>query len=190
MFRVVACPELRIMKCRKVIMTNEVARQAKACRFSCERQHSHHLPHAYALPGSNEACPRSKKRQQCHLYRKFKGSMAKVIMWHPIACSTQVGDPVRDQALEEMLISISRHSLCPWMCRMSAAAPSAADAACLATTAADASRFPLKIGGLFLILVASLVGALLPLFSRSNKLPTLYLLARAFAGTPALQVMC
>lgn len=73
---------------------------------------------------------------------------------------------------------------------MSAAAPPAADAACLATTAADASTFPLKIGGLFLILVASVVGALLPLFSRSNKLPTLYLLARAFAGTPALQVMC
>ena len=71
--------------------------------------------------------------------------------------------------------------------RMSAAAPVASqdavpDTSCLASGEADASLFPLKIGGLFLILVASLLGALLPLFSRNNRLPTLYLLARAFAG--------
>lgn len=71
--------------------------------------------------------------------------------------------------------------------RMSAAPPVASqdavpEASCLASAASDASLFPLKIGGLFLILVASLIGALLPLFSRNNGLPTLYLLARAFAG--------
>ena len=116
--------------------------------------------------------------------------MAEVTMWHPAVCRARVGSPVSDQAREEVMKSFKYHSLCLWMCRMSAAAPSAADAACLATNAADASTSPLKIGGLFLIIVASLVGALLPLFSRSNKLPTLYLLARAFAGMPALQVMC
>ncbi len=56
-------------------------------------------------------------------------------------------------------------------------------ASCLAAGTADASLFPLKIGGLFLILFASLLGALLPLYSRNNRLPTLYLLAQAFAGT-------
>ena len=70
---------------------------------------------------------------------------------------------------------------------MSAPAPDTAqdaamDAACMTAGAADAGAVPLKIGGLFLILIASLIGALLPLFSRSNKLPILYLLARAFAG--------
>ena len=73
-------------------------------------------------------------------------------------------------------------------CRMStqppAAAPSA-DSSCSAAVSADSATFPLKIGGLFLILVTSLLGALLPLFSRSNKMPTLYLLARAFAGKSA-----
>ena len=73
--------------------------------------------------------------------------------------------------------------------RRMSAAPAAApqdavpDASCLASGTADTSLFPLKIGGLFLILVASLLGALLPLFSRNNRLPTLYLLARAFAGS-------
>ena len=65
-----------------------------------------------------------------------------------------------------------------------AAAPSA-DSSCLGASSVDSATFPLKIGGLFLILVTSLIGALLPLFSRSNRMPTLYLLARAFAGKSA-----
>ena len=71
---------------------------------------------------------------------------------------------------------------------MSTQAPAAAppaDSSCLGASSMDSATFPLKIGGLFLILVTSLIGALLPLFSRSNRMPTLYLLARAFAGKSA-----
>ena len=50
------------------------------------------------------------------------------------------------------------------------------------TDASDAFVTQLRIGGLFIILVASAVGAFLPLISRDNRLPKVYILGQAFAG--------
>jgi hypothetical protein len=53
---------------------------------------------------------------------------------------------------------------------------------CLAAGYLDTSTLPLRVGGLFIILVASAVGVYLPLFSTNNRLPTVFTLGKAFAG--------
>ena len=46
----------------------------------------------------------------------------------------------------------------------------------------DAFALQLRTGGLFVILVASAAGACLPLLSRDNHLPEVFILGQAFAG--------
>lgn len=48
--------------------------------------------------------------------------------------------------------------------------------------ATDAFALQLRIGGLFVILVASAAGACLPLLSRDNHLIKVFILGQAFAG--------
>ncbi|CAL8469946.1 g9488 [Coccomyxa elongata] len=50
------------------------------------------------------------------------------------------------------------------------------------TVSSDAFVTQLRIGGLFIILVASAVGAFLPLLSGDNRLPKVYVLGQAFAA--------
>lgn len=54
------------------------------------------------------------------------------------------------------------------------------------TDSSDAFVTQLRIGGLFIILVASAVGAFLPLISGNSRLPKVYILGQAFAGAVIL----
>lgn len=56
------------------------------------------------------------------------------------------------------------------------------------TDAVDTLATQLRIGGLFLILVASAVGAYLPFWSRNERFRKIFILGQAFAGAITLSV--